>query len=276
MVPMGRVRLTGWLAALLLSGLIAGCTSFPAGPELPAGDGDGLLLIIHGSGGSADGWPRRLEDAITETYGSRPSWDIHRLEWATLAEDRLAAPGNGRALGARLAEQLTEPLAGGSGYRIIHLIGHSVGAHVMYGLSSRYRELATDADTTLHQTYLDPFTPRGVLLWRFGESRFGQNADFSESFVTTDDPAFMTNSYLEHAYNIDLTSSFPSSGEPDDVSAHDWPVAYYIQAVSSGESWFANAPYLYPELLTSSGERAAFYQRLRLEFPAGEVQRPVD
>jgi hypothetical protein len=216
------------------------------GPESTA-----LLLIVHGSGDSADSWPLELERAVRDHLPSRTRWDIVRVDWAPVAERRLSAPEAGRALGHDIAQEIID---GPYTYDLIHMVGHSVGAHVVHGVTTGLREHESAAGVLprhrmiIHETLLDPFVGEGIFDWSYGVERFGKGADFALSYMTSDDRTPMTNTYLRHAHNLDLSLSELATPIRGVVESHYLPVLFYRRSVANVEETgpgFALAPYVW-------------------------------
>jgi len=254
-------------------------SSFATLPRQSA-QSDALLLIVHGSGDTADSWPLELEQGIRSESGTRPDWDIVRLDWAQIAERRLAAPIEGQALGQAIATELTE---GPFSYELIHMVGHSVGAHVVHGITTGIREYEAAAGVLerhrriIHETLLDPFVGQGIFDWRYGVDRFGQGADFAFSYMTTEDRTPMTNAYLSHAHNLDLSRSSLSESLRSAVESHYLPVLFYRQTVVSADETgpgFSLAPYVWA---LAAGRREVLdgYELFSALYPRGSVSPKV-
>ncbi len=235
-----------------------------------------LLLIVHGSGDTADSWPLDLEEAIESEFGQRPEWDIVRLDWAPIAERRLRATEVGRELGRRIASEIT---GGAYNYELIHMIAHSVGAHVVHAATSGIREyekmnrLLPRHRLVIHQTLLDPFVGNSIVDWSFGESRFGTGADFAFSYMTSEDRTPMTNDYLINAHNLDLSRSSLASDLKHAAESHYLPVLFYRQSVAATEETgpgFSLSPYAWANTMTRR-ELLASYDLFRELYPPGSV-----
>lgn len=260
----------GCLAALLTS-----CATRPDPPVLlppPDPRARGIVVIAHGVEGKADSWPVGVERqlrAATAAAGDR--WDFYRVDWYEASLNRLAAPRRGFDLGRCIAAELTAPPRA---YEVVHLIGHSAGAHVVQGVADA---LATDrgrrtGDTpVVFLTFLDPFVARSLVQLHWGARHFGEDAVFAESYVTRHDPVPFTNSLLRNAYNVDLTASLPPRPDPPSDHAHGWPIHFYTRSVGSGSIGIDTSPaaLLGGDVSGPAARRCA--EALRARYPAGEV-----
>ena len=224
---MAPLRSAAWAALLLL----ASCTTNPLPPidlPPPSEEARGIVVMAHGVEGRAENWPLAFERHFLRVAPDGSLWQFYRLDWYEASLDRLAAPRRGYELGRRIGQELLAP---GRAYEVAHLIGHSAGAHVVHGIEDVFARLDPAARPAIHATFLDPFVARSVVRLFGGVRSFGEHADFAISYVTRDDPVPFTNSYLDHAYNIDLTDTVPDrEGAPDNFE-HIWPVEYYRTAV---------------------------------------------
>lgn len=210
--------------------LLTSCTTSPLPPiDLPPPNEEarGIVVMAHGVEGRAENWPLAFERHFVRLAPGGSPWQFYRLDWHEASLDRLAAPRRGYELGRRIGEEL---LASGRAYEVAHLIGHSAGAHVVHGIEDVFARLDPAERPAIHATFLDPFVARSVVRLFGGVKTFGEHADFAMSYVTRDDPVPFTNSYLDHAYNIDLTATVPKRENAPDNFEHIWPIEYYRSA----------------------------------------------
>ena len=200
------------------------CTDIVMQDLPPPSAAQNLLMIIHGSGDNAEDWPEEMNTAMTRSLPNTDTWDIWTYDWEEYAESKLSASKSGYELGEQIAYRLLEdPYA----YDHVHLIAHSVGCFVSYGIAEHlFRQEST---ITVHSTHLDPFTGHGMVRWQFGERNFGQYSDFSESYYNKDDSVPSTNGALQFAHNFDVTALRDTSYVEDDF--HWWPIEYYIRSI---------------------------------------------
>lgn len=255
---------------------LAGCTTVPrAGwheavtdtiPD-PAPGAMGIIVMVHGLNASAESWPQRYADRFQQIPGAE-RWDILRIDWSVVSARFLTAPGRGYALGRALGRQLAED---GEAYQAIHLIGQSLGAHVIHGLSEAYREYLPkgEARAYVHMTFLDPFIARSIVQPYYGRRNFGRHADFAESYFTRREPVWFTNSPLRHAANFDLTEVVPPPDQPEFTHYHDYPHHYYQATIGTNPTGPG-----FPLSPLALGAHIGAYspQLLREILPAGAVR----
>jgi pimeloyl-ACP methyl ester carboxylesterase len=178
-----------------------------------------VVIIVHGLGDDAEGWPRKLERRMASFMGKGSGCKIITYDWNPYSLSSLRSSTDGTTIGRALGKQLAEKKE----LTKIHLIGHSVGSFVIDALCKAYKESA-EKPAQVRMTFLDPFCMKGTINWWYGQNRFGACGDFTEAYVNTDDPVPTTNERLIHAYNFDVTGHRSRSkfkGEP-----HWWPVDY--------------------------------------------------
>jgi len=135
------------------------------------------------------------------------------------------------------------------GWSHIHLIGHSSGAGLIQAASEMIK--SNSPNTTVHCTFLDAYVGK-----HYEEvEAYGQGADWSDSYFSRDALTVFgsirtgpfTESPLDHAYNIDVTSldtnkitgaKFRSSatGEMEPCirtyTSHGWPIDFYVNTIT--------------------------------------------
>jgi hypothetical protein len=279
------------LAAVLA--LLGGCASAPGTPlagedaspigeeASPAGAAPHRIVIAHGTGGGPGGWPTALANAITTEYGPLHLWEIHVLDWRDLSERPLTAARRGYRLGlecgAGIAES-TRRSPGADGPRVLHLVAHSMGSHLIQGIADGVRRYESNhpdlAPAVIHMTFLDAFHPRGLLTSRWGIRVFGRGADFAESYVTRDEPAFLTNALLNRTFSFDLTATVPPRANPSSGYFHNWPPAYYAASVGDRtRPGFVLSPLaVFGDRSVARAEVDRAMETLRGVLPAGEVR----
>jgi hypothetical protein len=202
----------------------------------PEGDAFGAFFVAHGHGSTVDEWPSKLVSAIRETELSLDGWVLAAYDWASSVSPVFGAPRRGYAIGKKLGKRLAD-----TPYEVLHLVGHSMGAHLVQGLVDAYRKAGGTG--YVHMTFLDPFSPRGLFSWRYGEHHFGEGADYAESYMVTEDGVPGTDRYLRHAHNYDVTALVPDEyRDPSGTSPHWWTVRYYRNTVANGRPGFGLSP----------------------------------
>jgi len=249
-----------WSALLLLALCCTGCVDQITPTPLPAQTQGArcLLLVVHGSGDTAGGWPAELIEGVKQKIVQAEQWDCVAYDWSRWADDKATASEAGLHIGAYIGSALASaPYS----YERMQLVAHSVGAFVIQAACDAYRAEAENSAGRLHLTFLDPFTGNGLVDWTYGRGRFGEGADFAEAYINTDDPVPSTNSPLQQAHNFDVTARAPEllSG----AQRHWWPVDFYRQSILSegGEPG-------YPLALMATGEGAPADHD---DFPRGQT-----
>lgn len=211
-----------WLFALVF---FASCAP-PATSEgqLPPADGRGVwVLVVHGSGDTPGRWAEGLIERLRPQLALPSRTVLVAYDWAEAAQDKLAAPGNGQAEGRALAQALVA-----RGATHVHVIAHSAGAHVAYGVELGLEEV--EARPTLHLTLLDPFLGMG-LDFEWGASRFGAKADFVEQYLNAGDGVPGTDVAVKAAHVFDVSALKPAGMAARE--GHWWPTSAY-QEVEPG------------------------------------------
>lgn len=138
----------------------------------------------------------------------------------------------------------------------VHVIAHSAGAFVAYGIE---QGLARAKDRpTLHVTLLDPFMGLG-LDFQWGQTRFGAQADFAESYLDRGDGVPGTEAPALRAHTFDVTHLGARGEAWTGTAGHWWPTTAYGVA----QPGFSLS-------LEASGAFEA--SALRERFPPGQVE----
>ncbi len=182
-------------------------------------DTEQIVIIVHGLGDDAEGWPKALKKRLETFTRKEKGRKIITYDWNPYSLSSLRASTDGTTIGQDLGRQLAQA----KNLKKIHLIGHSVGSFLIDALCKMYKERAAKS-AEVRMTFLDPFCMKGTLNWWHGQQSFGKCGDFTEAYVNTDDPVPTTNEPLAHAYNFDVTrNSFRSKFKG---KSHWWPVNY--------------------------------------------------
>lgn len=255
------------LVALVLA--VSACATGPADARRPAPrEGrEGLLFVAHGYGNNPNHWPARLIERVLAEEPSARAWDIYAHDWEREANRLLTAARRGYRMGEGLAADL---VAAGDPYPVVHLVGQSLGAHLVQGFLDEYR--ARGGRATVQVTFLDPFAPRGLLGLRWGVRNFGRGADFAECYIVRGEPALGTNRYLRRAHNFDISAVVPAEAWDEFIGPHWWVVQYYRQSVGARRPGFALAPMAAVDAGDATRYGRAMAQ-LRLIYPRGAVTR---
>ncbi len=211
---------------------------------------DSLVLVTHGwirpaqSVDSSIAWVNSILDSIVQylTANSLISWQVCGYKWVDGAKkffpsDALNnAKQEGQVLGDHIAKQ---------GWAHVHLIAHSAGAGLIQAVSEKIKALSPS--TTVHCTFLDPFVGSDYA----GVSNYGSGADWAENYFSRDSETIIsgpvTESLLNHAYNVDVTPLDPNkhvgtkfrssvTGEMEPCiktfTSHGWPIDFYMNTIT--------------------------------------------
>lgn len=207
-------------APLLLVALVSGCGAATTPPaSLPGSTKPVWVLVVHGSGDGPERWAQPAIDALAPRVKAPLEVEWVAWDWREAAKDKLSASGKGRAEGAAIAAQLRERPV-----QHVHVIAHSAGAHVAYGLEQALAQW--DSRPTLHLTLLDPFLGEG-LDFEWGRGRFGANADFVEQWLNRGDGVPGTEAAVNAAHVFDVTDSGTKPALTGS-QPHWWPIDAYL------------------------------------------------
>ncbi len=195
--------------------------------QLPDASKDVWVFVVHGSGDGPERWAQPLIETLSPRVKTpaRVQWVAY--DWREAAKDKLSAAERGQAEGAAIGEVLkTKQL------KHVHVIAHSAGAHVAFGLEQALAGMTPRP--TLHLTFLDPFLGKG-LDFEWGKTRFGTSADFVEQWLNLGDGVPGTETAIGAAHVFDVSKS-ASKPEVTGSQGHWWPT----QAYGSMEPAFAD------------------------------------
>ncbi len=180
-----------------------------------------LIVLVHGKGDTADSWAIKFADELNAEHLTSDQ-QILALDWREYSKDMFRCSLNGRRTGHNLAGKILA----NSDIRSLHLIGHSAGSFVVYGMCEEIKKNGNQMK--VHTTYLDPVSIYGGIDWQFGSRNFGSCADISDAYIDTEDEVPGSNKPLKHPHTFDVTALKPQSSN---INPHLWPIMYYRQAV---------------------------------------------
>lgn len=183
-----------------------------------------LIVIAHGVKDSPATWSAPLASLLKDKKGA--ATQVIALDWEAYAGNTLNCAILGKRIGDKLGREIAQHRRQNNRPASLHLIGHSCGAFVIYGLCEAVRrELSPDTTPIIQTSYLDPVSVHG-LRWRYGINHFGRCGDYSEAYIDTRDRVPGSNERLPHAHTIDVTAA-----QADQIPPHLWPIFYYRQLV---------------------------------------------
>ncbi len=190
-------------------------------------DSQYLFLAVHGVKDRAGGWAGELANFLANRERTEnPSEQYIALDWNPYAQNTFRCAVDGQ----RIGEHYAAYLATKKQLRDLHLVAHSCGSFVIYGLCKQLKNLRPDIN--IQTIYLAPTTVYGGLFWHYGSSRFGSCADFSELFFDADDKVPGASHPLINAYNTELFTTSNSKKR----SPHLRPIDYYRNKAQSGDA----------------------------------------
>ncbi len=189
-----------------------------------------LSLSVHGVKDNPKSWSNRLQNTIKNTNVQQLAKFQKAqvsLSWQPYSDNALVCSVTGRNIG----EQLANKVAKLPNIKVIHLIGHSCGSFVIYGLCEKLKQIKPMI--RVQSTYLDPVAIYSGLFWQYGVNNFGSCADFSDSYIDTQDTVPGSNQNLKHAYTFDVTDIRLKNKHP--YAPHAWPTFFYIDAYKNNQ-----------------------------------------
>lgn len=184
-----------------------------------------LTLSAHGVKDSPASWSDNLQSLMSQ-YPAEQLKHFEQqhisLDWQAFSSNVFICSVAGKRIGVDIGKRIakTTQITG------IHVIGHSCGAFIAYGICQGIKSV--NANILVQSTYLDPVSVYGGLFWNYGLDHFGSCADFSDSYIDREDGVPGSNQVLPHSVTFDITEIKHKEGY--DVPPHVWPTIYYTQA----------------------------------------------
>lgn len=185
-----------------------------------------LVVLAHGLGDTPASWSAPLATTMAQQWREHETANqAIALDWHRYSTSSLRCAVNGRRIGQWLGARLSELPA----LESVHLIGHSCGAFVVYGVCEALRK--KQRPIQVQSTYLDPVSIYNGLAWNFGVKHFGDCADFSDAYIDHEDGVPGSNELLPHTHTFDVTAARHTLGVS--YAPHVWPTWYYRRLVAS-------------------------------------------
>ena len=184
-----------------------------------------LSLSAHGVKDSPESWSNELQAIIKQgNYQQLAGLSKAQisLAWRPYSDNALVCSVTGKNIG----EELATKIARLPNIKAVHLIGHSCGAFVIYGLCQQLKQIKPSI--SVQTTYLDPVSIYSGIFWQYGVEKFGDCADFSDSYIDTKDGVPGSNEKLKSAYTFDVTERRLEKNLP--YAPHAWPTYFYLEA----------------------------------------------
>ena len=196
---------------------------YPGGVKpFKAGD-DKIVVMFHGYNSSRAVYAGMKADVLARS-NKTTVWDY---DWSAdtdplvhpLPHDLISPGGaHGQAMSFFLRHNL-------GNYKHIQIISHSAGT---FPNEFATRILNAKTDLTIHQTFLDAFTPGGI------EAQMGRFANCAEHYYNVENAVGNltwlpdTHDFFPHAANYDVTA-FNSSVNP--IVGHSFPIGWYENTI---------------------------------------------
>lgn len=189
-----------------------------------------LTLSAHGVKDTPLSWSNHLQHTLAKvkllSFSNLEKQHIS-LGWEPFSNGFLSCSVAGKRIGNQLGERISKMPK----LQAVHLIGHSCGSFVIYGLCETLKQ--RNASISVQATYLDPVSVYSGFLWNYGTNNFGRCADFSDAYIDTEDTVPGSNQALPHAYTFDVTQV--RKNRQREYAAHIWPTIFYINAIEKNQ-----------------------------------------
>ncbi|WP_299082041.1 hypothetical protein [uncultured Paraglaciecola sp.] len=189
-------------------------------------DAEYLTFSAHGVKDSAASWSDELQ-LVYEQIQPLTSSDIHTQHisfgWQPYSDSVFNCSVDGKKIGYAVGEKVAQL----PNLNAVHLVGHSCGSFVIYGMCTALKEIRPAM--RVHTTYLDPVSVYSGVFWDYGIEYFGSCADFSDAYIDTQDTVPGSNQALHHGVTFDVTQTRISNHL--DFAPHAWPTLFYVNAL---------------------------------------------
>ncbi|PLY00840.1 MAG: hypothetical protein C0623_06505 [Desulfuromonas sp.] len=210
---------------------------WPTGQKVEMGKIDAgveeVIVLIHGKGDQPSSWADGFAAEIDALLLNDRQQAV-TVNWSEYSTDLFRSTLNARRIGHALGAELSAF----KNLEKLHLIGHSAGSFVVYGICERIKE--ERAEVFVQSTYLDPVGIYAGVDWGYGPRNFGSCGDISDAYIDREDGVPGSNAPLDHPHTFDVTARRKAAGFKG--LPHLWPIEYYRRAVLGG-----TLPYWQPE-----------------------------
>tara|TARA_R110000744_G_scaffold1965_6_gene7669 strand:- start:1690 stop:2511 length:822 start_codon:yes stop_codon:yes gene_type:complete len=184
-----------------------------------------LSFSAHGVKDSPESWSNELQNLIKQSNNEQLT-NLTKaqisLNWQPYSDNALVCSVTGSNIGHKLAKKIALL----PNLKAVHLVGHSCGSFVIYGLCEKLKQI--NPTIKVQTTYLDPVSIYSGIFWHYGVDNFGDCADFSDSYIDTKDGVPGSNEKLKNAYTFDVTNIRLEQNLP--YAPHAWPTHFYLDA----------------------------------------------
>ncbi|WP_460226547.1 hypothetical protein [Aurantivibrio infirmus] len=177
------------------------------------------LVMAHGMKDGTNTWINELNSIYEKN-----SYDgiVSSVDWSAYSLNTFRCAPYGKRIGQRVGESIAK----NTELKSLHLISHSCGGFVIYGICEAIRKIRPEI--SVQTTYLDPVSIYGISR-NYGLKHFGSCADYSEAYIDTGDHIPGSNQLLPltHTYDVSKVRMRIAPEYPP----HNWPTEYYRQLV---------------------------------------------
>jgi hypothetical protein len=183
-----------------------------------------ITLSAHGVKDSPASWSDQLMSLMRKSPSKKIANFHHQtfsIDWQYFSKNVFICSTAGKQLGFEIGTRIAKQ----ANIKGVHVIGHSCGAFVALGICQGVKSSKTNI--VVQSTYLDPVSVYGGIFWDYGLENFGSCANFSDSYIDTEDSIPGSNQALKHSITFDVTN-IRRNGEYN-IPPHVWPTKYYIE-----------------------------------------------
>lgn len=184
-----------------------------------------ITLSAHGVKDSPASWSDQLM-SLMHQYPPEQIKSLHHqtisIDWQKFSKNVFICSTAGKKIGFDIGRKI----ANNTNIKGVHIIGHSCGAFITLGICQGVKSVSSDI--IVQSTYLDPVSIYGGIFWNYGLEHFGQCANFSDSYIDTEDSIPGSNQALRHSVTFDVTKI--KRGNKEKITPHIWPTIYYIES----------------------------------------------
>ncbi len=179
-----------------------------------------IVVIAHGVKDSPNNWGNSLKAALHAE--ENPNQFVINVDWRPFSDSPIFCS----VVAKRIGQQIAQQLPANTKTKSLHAIGHSCGAFVVLGLTEQLNK--SNPNIKLQSTYLDPVSIYAGFFWHYGLQQFGRHADFSDTYIDTEDGVPGSNRALDYSVTFDVTQIKHARGL--NIAPHNWPPHYYVDA----------------------------------------------
>ncbi len=194
---------------------LSGVTGFKLNPGA-----EYISISAHGVKDNHTSWSDKLQQIMGVKTAVKQQ-NIS-LDWQKFADDVLICSVSGKRIGYQLGKRIALETQ----TKLIHAVGHSCGSFVVLGLCEGAKEF--NKEIKVQTTYLDPVSVYAGFFWQYGIEYFGSCADFSDTYIDTQDTVPGSNQNLPNSYTFDVTAL--KFDKKIQIAPHNWPTKYYLSA----------------------------------------------